>query len=92
MKVCANPYARVKGLATDRLNNLDPFDPDDLFKERAVTPLGQDDGLLNSDSDSMMEDRYGNPQAKPKAIVYAYDAAAEREKERLKSAPVASVH
>ncbi|KAG9037628.1 hypothetical protein FRB95_004848 [Tulasnella sp. JGI-2019a] len=59
----------------------DNFDTDDLFKERPETPLGQDDGLLQSDSDSMIDDRFGST-GHSKPIVYAYDAAAEKEKER----------
>ena len=60
------------------------FDPDDIFKDpRAITPLGlgPDENLLNSDSDSM-----DDPMHPKQAVVYAYDAAAEREKEWLKEA------
>ena len=52
----------------------DAFDPDDLFKEpRAPTPLSS--YLTSSDDDDDLRPR-------PKPTVYAYDAAAEREKVR----------
>lgn len=84
---------------TQRLSvRSDTFDPDDLFKERPETPLGLDDDLLHSDSDSMVDGRVGHNILHPKPkTVYAYDAAAEKEKERRqmemakKSPPVESI-
>ncbi|KAG8908981.1 hypothetical protein FRB99_000084 [Tulasnella sp. 403] len=66
----------------------EPFDQDDLFKDpRTGTPLGlPEESLLNSDTDSMDE---GN---NAKRVVYAYDAAAEREKERLEEAKSYVLH
>ena len=55
------------------------FDTDDLFKERAVTPLGLPEDSLNSDTDSTGgEEHHG--------VVYAYDAAAESKKQWLNKA------
>ncbi|KAF8332120.1 uncharacterized protein EI90DRAFT_3289308 [Cantharellus anzutake] len=71
------PSAKALGKrkAVERRVDPDTFDPDDLFKEqRSNTPTSGD-----SDSDDSL-DYLSRSKAKP--IVYAYDAMAEREKER----------
>jgi len=79
-----------KRRAVEKPVDPDAFDPDDLFKDprRPQTPLSMygvalDDTPHNASSDTDDDDGYYGHHF-PKSIVYAYDAAAEREAERRK--------
>lgn len=80
-------FARI-GLPFVLNVNCVAFDPDDIFKERVPTPLGIEDPALalNSDNDDSTDSGVPGPDGAvhhKHHVVYAYDAAAEREREWL---------